>query len=297
MARHSVLEPPEEHAEPAELRKEHPAAGGEDSAALPEGESLATSHKRPLFNDSLLELSETRPRTRALDIVASFALHFAILGVLLLIPLYFTDAIDLKQFAQTMLVAPPPPPPPAAPVVAKVTQIPKRVLTVSGKLVAPVAIPQKVAMIKEEQLPQDIGLIAGVAGGVPGGVPGGQVGGVLGGILGSSSKSLVPLAPPSATTPKAPVRVGGRIREPRAILKPDPVYPPLARQARLQGDVQIDAVIDESGNVIEMQAVAGHPLLIPAAMDALKRWRFQPTILNDEPIRVQLLVTLRFRLG
>lgn len=163
----------------------------------------------------------------------------------------------------------------------------------AGKLVAPAVIPQKVAMIREDALPPDVGL--GVVGGVPGGVPGGQAGGVIGGIISSSPRTFIP-APPTAA-PKAPIRVGGRIREPRAVSRPEPIYPALAKQARLQGDVVIDAVIDVNGNVVEMQVVSGHPLLIPSALDALKRWRYQPTILNEEPVPVQLLVTIRFRLN
>jgi protein TonB len=84
---------------------------------------------------------------------------------------------------------------------------------------------------------------------------------------------------------------------PKLLAAPDPVYPPLAKQARIQGDVLIDAVIDANGQVAEMQVVSGHPMLITAALDALRRWRYQPTILNDEPTSVQLVVTVRFRLN
>ena len=84
---------------------------------------------------------------------------------------------------------------------------------------------------------------------------------------------------------------------PRAIASPDPIYPSLAKQARIYGDVVIDAVIDVQGNVVEMQVVSGHPLLVPSAVDALRKWKYQPTILNDEPVPVQLMVTIKFRLS
>jgi len=84
---------------------------------------------------------------------------------------------------------------------------------------------------------------------------------------------------------------------PRAIAAPDPIYPSLAKQARIYGDVVIDAVIDVNGNVVEMQVVSGHPLLVPPALEALRRWKYQPTILNDEPVPVQLMVTIKFRLS
>ena len=164
----------------------------------------------------------------------------------------------------------------------------------SGKLLAPTAIPAKIAMIKEDELPPDVGI--GVAGGVPGGVPGGQAGGVIGGIISSAPKTYVPIAP-TAPAPKAPIRVGGRIMPPRQIHAPEPGYPPLAKQAKIQGEVVIDAVIDSQGNVVQMQVVSGHPLLLSAALDTLRKWRYQPTYLNEEPISIQLYVTIRFRLN
>jgi protein TonB len=170
---------------------------------------------------------------------------------------------------------------------------PRRVFITGGKLVMPSVIPQKVAMLKEEDLPPDVG-VGGVAGGVPGGVPGGQMGGVIGGIIGGVAGSNLP--PPPRPTVKAPVRVGGRVKAPQPLMTPPPMYPALARQAKLQGDVVIDAVIDASGNVVEMKVVSGHPLLLTAAMDALRRWKYEPTYLNDEPTPVALLVTIRFRL-
>jgi protein TonB len=77
----------------------------------------------------------------------------------------------------------------------------------------------------------------------------------------------------------------------------EPVYPALARQTHIQGTVVIDAVLDEHGNVVEMKVVSGPPLLIQAAMDAVGRWKYEPTYLNDEPVPVQLNVTVTFRLN
>lgn len=65
----------------------------------------------------------------------------------------------------------------------------------------------------------------------------------------------------------------------------------------MQGQVQVDAVLDAQGNVIEMKVVSGAPLLYQAALDALKKWKYQPTYLNDQPIAVQMLVTVTFVLG
>ena len=137
---------------------------------------------------------------------------------------------------------------------------------------------------------------AGVPGGVPGGVPVGQLGGVLGGILGGISTNASRAPAPPAEKGRAPIRVGGHVRAPRAIYRPEPDYPPLARQARIQGDVVIDAVIDKTGIVVEMKAVSGPPLLVPAALAAVRTWRYEPTYLNEEPIDVRFIVTVHFQL-
>src|SRR5207302_1693957 len=84
---------------------------------------------------------------------------------------------------------------------------------------------------------------------------------------------------------------------PRAIFQVPPAYPPLARQARIEGQVQIDAVLDENGSVVEMKVVSGPALLYQAALEALKKWKYEPTYLNDQPIAVQLIVTVTFVLS
>ena len=120
------------------------------------------------------------------------------------------------------------------------------------------------------------------------------MGGVLGGILGGIPTTATRGPAPPAGKVRAPIRVGGHVRAPRVILQPEPLYPVLARQARIQGDVVIDAVIDKTGSVLEMKVVSGPPLLVPAALAAVRTWKYEPTFLNDEPIDVQLIVTVHF---
>jgi protein TonB len=308
MAPYPIAPPPEEEAlrEVVEEWKRQQKPGQADGLSPARGpveeepprrEKVTAHAPRELFSESLLEMSTTRPGRRTFDFIASLFVHSLLVAALLLIPLYFTEAIDLKQFTQTFLVAPPPPPPPpppAAPAIVKVASAPRRVFTAGGKLLAPTAIPAKVAMIKEEELPPDVGGV-GVVGGVPGGVPGGQVGGVIGGIISGAQRTYIPT--PAAPAPKAPIRVGGRIKPPRAISTPEPIYPPLAKQAKIQGNVVIDAVIDVDGNVVEMQVISGHPLLIPSAMEALRHWKYEPTYLNEQPVPVRLIVTIKFQMG
>ncbi|MBI3663366.1 MAG: TonB family protein [Acidobacteria bacterium] len=288
----TLAPPPTEEAQKQETQPKSAAAGRLPGARQPE--AAASIQVRRWLADSLLENSTTRPKSTVWDYCVSLVVHALIIGAMILVPLFYTEALDLKQFTSTFLVAPPPPPPPPPPVTQAIVKAPKVTVKLmqSGKLVAPTAIPKQVAMLKEEDFVPDVG--AGVIGGVPGGVPGGQAGGVIGGILSGTPKTYIPPAP--AAAPKAPVRVGGRVMAPRAIAAPDPIYPSLAKQARIQGDVVIDAVIDVKGNIVEMQVISGHPLLVPSALDALRKWKYQPTILNDEPVPVQLVVTIKFRL-
>ena len=130
----------------------------------------------------------------------------------------------------------------------------------------------------------------GMPGGVPGGITGGQPGGVLGGVM----NGVAAPAAPASEGPKQPVRVGGNVKPPRLLSGPAPIYPILAKQSRIQGIVVIEAIIDEHGNVVEMHAISGHPLLIPAAMKAVSQRKYEPTILDGEATPVNLRVEVTF---
>ncbi|HUN62931.1 MAG TPA: energy transducer TonB [Candidatus Sulfotelmatobacter sp.] len=261
-------------------------------------EKVATKAARPMegsFQSSMLEYNRMKGGSRLAHTLISLAVNASLLITPIFLGLYFTDSIDLKGFASTFLVAPPPPPPPppaAAPVI-KVAPV-HRVFENSGKLVAPTVIPKEVQMLKEAPIP-DVDGTGGVPGGVPGGVSGGSMGGVLGGVIGGTGMVPAPIAP-KERGPKAPVRVGGRVKQPRLLTRVEPRYPPLAVQTHMTGAVVIDAIIDERGNIVEAKVVSGPPLLIQAALDAVRQWKYEPTYLNDEPVPVQLIVTVEFRL-
>ena len=250
------------------------------------------------FQSSMIETNRMKSGTKGLNLFISLFLNLTVLAVPVLAGLYFTDTINLKQLETTFLIAPPPPPPPPpAPAVAAVKAPPvHRVFESSGKLLAPTAIPKNVAQIKEAPLPDEDAL-GGVAGGVPGGVAGGSMGGVIGGVIGGVRTAAEAPIAPKDLKPKAPIRVGGRVREPQLIKRVEPRYPPLALATHLQGVVIIDAVLDENGNVVEMKVVSGHPLLLDAAVNAVRQWKYQPTFLNDQPVPVQLNITVTFRLS
>lgn len=246
--------------------------------------------------DDLVECAPkgAKRTTTRLTVFISTVVQVLILGVMILIPLIYTEALP-KQMLSTFLVAPPPPPPPPPPAAAPVQRIvrPMARLMQSGKLQAPTAIPKNVTMIKEEEMPPDMGAV-GVVGGVPGGVPGGQAGGVLGGIIGGAVGSNLP--PPPKETPKR-IRVGGQVQQARLVNQPKPIYPALARQARIQGTVRLQAIIAKDGSVVELQVLSGHPLLVQAALDAVRQWKYQPTLLNLEPVEVVTTIDVNFVLG
>ncbi|MEZ5352538.1 MAG: energy transducer TonB [Bryobacteraceae bacterium] len=111
----------------------------------------------------------------------------------------------------------------------------------------------------------------------------------------------VPVRPaepgPAAAVPKGPVVVGGDVKAPRLTAGVQPVYPPLARQARIEGTVRIQAVITRDGMVRSLRLVSGHPLLAPAAMEAVRQWRYEATRLNGVAVEVILQVDVHFTLA
>src|SRR6266571_7079067 len=235
-------------------------------------------------------------------VMLSFLVQTLCIGIAILIPLLFTDALPKTQLT-SFLVAPPPPPPPPPPPAAtapvKVVKVIPRQFD-AGKLMQPKAIPKDIAMIKEEELPPAAG-VQGVVGGVPGGVPGGVAGGVLGGIIGGVPSAAPPPPPPVKVEEKkaAPqrIRVGGNVQAAMAIRAPKPTYPPLAKQARIQGVVRLNAIIGKDGTIQELKAASGHPLLVPAALEAVKQWLYKPTLLDGEPVEVVTVIDVNFTLS
>jgi periplasmic protein TonB len=241
-----------------------------------------------MFEDSLIEsgnkLKTKRGRTTAFAVV----LQIGIIIIMILIPLMFTEALP-KAMTMTFLAAPPPPPPPPPP--AAPVKVVKVVETdvVNNQLRTPTKIPKKVEMIKEEEAPPPQ---AGVVGGVPGGVPGGSLGGVMGSIIGST-----PTAIPKVATPQR-IRVSAGVTQGLKIKNVNPVYPQMAKIARVQGPVVLAAVIGKDGSIQNLHVLStASPLLNQAAMDAVKEWRYRPYILNGEPVEVDTQITVNFTLS
>ena len=114
--------------------------------------------------------------------------------------------------------------------------------------------------------------------------------GALSGIV--SSNVAAPAAP--EIQPEGPVKVGGNVKEPRLISRVMPEYPLVAKQAGIQGDVVVQTTIDQKGNVVNMKVVSGPAMLRGPALAALRRWKYEPSTLNGQPIAVQMLVTIKF---
>jgi len=243
-----------------------------------------------MFEDSLIESGGRLKTKRGWTSLVSFALEFMIIGVMVLIPLIFTEALP-KGTTMFLLVAPPPPPPPPPPAAA-VVKIVKVIQTdiVNGELRTPTKIPKKIEMIKEEEAPPQMAA-TGVVGGVPGGVPGGSMGGVIGSVL-----SATPTVVPHIQTPQR-VRVSSGVVSGLLLRKVQPNYPPLARQARIQGVVVLQAQISKEGAIENLQLISGHPMLAPAAIEAVKQWKYKPYLLNGEPVEVETQVQVNFTLA
>jgi protein TonB len=232
-------------------------------------------------------------------VMLSFAMEAVIIGVMVLVPLIWTEVLP-KASLVNMLTAPAPPPPPPPPPppaqVIKVVHVAPRQFN-GNTLQAPREIPKQVAMITEDALPPSN--IGGVLGGVEGGIPGGT--GVSG--LGATSFAPPPPPPPppkvEVVKPKqeGPLKVGGNVQSAKLIKHPSPVYPPIAKSARIQGTVVLQAIIGKDGTVQNLKMIsATSPLLVANAMDAVKQWVYQPTLLNSEPVDVVTEITVNFTL-
>ena len=244
-----------------------------------------------MFEEMVVSTSQAKKTNKPTTVLVSMILQVGFLALLILIPLIYTEALPRAMMSSILLAPPPPPPPPPPPAAVQVVKIkPVQHLMEAGKLVAPKAIPKDVKIIKEEEAPPDM---AGMAGGVPGGVAGGSMGGVIGGVIGGAGSG----APPPPKTAAKRVTVGGNVQAARLVNKVQPLYPPLARQTRISGTVKLHAIIGKDGTVQRLEVQSGHPLLVQAAQDAVRQWRYHPTLLNGEPVEVDTEIDVIFSLA
>ena len=240
-----------------------------------------------MFEDSLVEstgrLAQRNPWTTAF----SFGMQMLAGGVLVLLPLIYTDALP-KQQLMSFLEAPAPPPASAPKSLLKAASTKPASELDHGVLRPPAEIPNKIALVKDEDAPPGVGA-AEVPGSIPG-VPNGIPNAVITDVIRNTATPV-----PKVAVQK--LRVSSGVAQGLLIHEVRPQYPPLARQARIQGTVVLQAVIDKEGKVQNLQVISGHPMLVSAAMEAVKQWRYKPYYLNGEPVEVDTQINVNFTLA
>ena len=218
--------------------------------------------------------------------LASFALQTLAIGGLLLLPLLYIQALPQLQL-MAALVAPAPPPAPApAPQAHAPATSPSNMM--GPTLLMPRSIPRTIAILNDSGPPPELPSGPGVPGST--GLPGAQ-----NPVWGSIGEGMNPLPLPPPVPTARPLRVS-HVMEGNLIHRVQPEYPPLARQARIQGTVVLRAVISREGRIENLQVLSGHPLLVPAALDAVRQWRYRPYSLNEQPVEVETQITVNFTL-
>lgn len=217
-------------------------------------------------------------------------------GIAIIIPLVYTEHLPAFMMSTPLPVPQRAPDPPPRAAVQAARERGAQVVRVQPRLTfqAPVRIPAKVAMLIEEPAPAGAGqYVPGATGqaGVPGlAIP-----------LGTAAVAPPPkvVEPRSVAAPKPipHIVVGGNVLAAKILTRVVPAYPALARQARIQGTVNLIGVIATDGTVKELRVISGHPLLAQAALDAVRQWVYRPTLMNGEPVEVQAPIEVRFTLA
>lgn len=250
-----------------------------------------------MFNELVESVAVRQATNKRWGFVVSLTLQAACLLTLILIPLIYTQALP-KAVMGTFLVAPSTPapaapnPPPVIP--NESSKYPSRVIS-HGVITEPTGFPRHPKIFPEPPMPPENDGRVGVLGGD-------GDGGLLS-LFGDDSRRqspAVPAPPPTQAQERTqPQRIqkGGDIQAAQLMTRAQPVYPVLARQSGIQGVVVLHAIIDRDGRVSELRVISGHPLLVKAAIDAVNQWRYQPTLLNGQPVEVETTITVSFVLG
>jgi periplasmic protein TonB len=244
-----------------------------------------------MLEHSLLESQGRRKARKPITVAVSAIAHMVTIAVLILIPLIQTQGLTIPPIDQSLLA-----PRIEAPV--EVFSVQPRILksTVPDPniLTAPESIPDRIAYVDEPTTPSM---------GFPPSPATNSLGSLLRDLINPPAETPapsdpgrpVPPPPPPPPVVKAePIRLGGKVQAANLIYQVSPVYPPLARQARVQGVVVMEALINREGLIESLHIVSGHPLLNQAALDAVKQWKYRPTMLNGEPVEVITTVTVTF---
>ena len=232
---------------------------------------------------------------RLLALSISVAVHLVALSVLVVVPLILFNLLP-QMYLLTTLAAPPQPPAPLPPSGA-VHERPvksQRVHAVWTGDIAPDKTPQNISPTADAApFTGVLNPFGNITGGLGAVIPGANDGM---GIRHAIGQVELPPPPPPRPRKKEPMHVGGNVQESRLLKRVDPVYPELARRARVSGIVILQVTVDEEGNVSEVRVLRGHPLLDDSAVRAVQQWKYTPTRLNGEPVPVIAMVTVIFNL-
>lgn len=240
-----------------------------------------------MFADSRLEASWAERTPRIWTQLTSFAVQATVTGILLLIPLIRPIALPfLRPLATPVMLTPPPGTPPT--VQSRSVVRPAESNLAHGALVMPRTIPTYIRDIKEESGPPQVALSGPYFFGSTGT---GSPEEILHS-LGNSSALPVP-RPPAVTHPPHL----SHMMEGNLIRRVQPDYPLIARSARIQGQVLLAAVISKEGQIENLRVLAGHPMLVRAALEAVSQWRYRPYILNSQAVEVETQITVNFLLS
>ncbi len=231
-----------------------------------------------MFEDATFDSSNRIKSKSKYWMVLTTILCGSVIGVMVLIPLIYPEALPKAAMA-TLLVAPPPPP--------QVHQVIVKPQMMNNQLTAPTRIPKQIKMVAEKEAPPSAGF--GVAGmeGMGGGAPGG----VIGGLFGGSAAPVVKAAPPKK------IAISQGVAQGLLLQKVSPIYPAIAKAARMQGTVVLQATISKSGEIQNLRVISGPAMLQQSALQAVSRWRYKPYMLNGEPVEVETTVNVVFSLG
>jgi protein TonB len=241
-----------------------------------------------MFERSLID-SDARsdPSQKPATFSVSIALHAIAMVVLLVVPLTRTAAVPAVLLARPIIPLDPggkTDAPADAPAQSQVIRTPR---LNRGDLVAPVAIPNDIAHVEAPVMlsipPMETGQ--------------GSVASIIGTLTPRdppAPPSPAPPEPPAAPMVRSPIRYSAGVVAANLVHRVEPVYPPLARIARVQGAVVLEAVINKEGEIDNLRVITGPPLLVRAAIDAVSQWRYKPTMLNGEAIQVLTTITVNF---
>ena len=227
---------------------------------------------------------------RPWTVAASFAGQVLFVAVMALLPLAQTGVITPARLACIWIAQPPGPPPRAIETHPRTSLQRSRAQTAvfTGEVRQPSRIPNRILI--EDGDPQPA-LISNSAGpGLPGGIS-----------VFDAPQITMPalvLSAPAPVSPATPVRirVGGTVQEGKILRQVPPVYPDLARIMRISGQVRLEAIIAKNGKIENLQVLSGHPLLVRAALEAVRQWVYRPTLLNGDPVEVVTLIDVNFGL-